>query len=82
MFLFNTTAKREMACNGNGLDGLDGIRPASEKDFDRFRGLVDKNDGWTKQYDKRGVQVYTKSQEGTAIKMIKVIFVISSCCYT
>lgn len=52
--------------------GTEGIRPASKKDFDSFRNLVDNGDGWIKQYNKEGIQVYTKSQEGAAIKMIKI----------
>ena len=60
-----------MARNGSNIVGL---RPTSKADFDKFKELVDKSDGWVKQYNKQGAQVYTKSQEGTAIKMIKVYF--------
>jgi hypothetical protein len=50
----------------------DGIRPASKTDFDKFQNLVDNSEGWVKQYNKEGVEVFTKSQEGTAIRMVKV----------
>ena len=50
----------------------DGVRPASKIDFDKFQDLADNNEGWVKQYGKQGVDVFTKSQEGTAIKMVKV----------
>ncbi|XP_028397941.1 START domain-containing protein 10-like [Dendronephthya gigantea] len=50
----------------------DGVKPASKIDFDKFRKLADNNEGWVKQYGKQGVDVFTKSQEGTAIKMVKI----------
>jgi hypothetical protein len=56
------------------LCSSDGIRPASKTDFDKFQDLVDNNEGWVKQYNKHGVEVFTKSQEGTAIKMVKVLY--------
>ena len=56
------------------LCSSDGIKPASQLDFDKFQDLADSNDGWVKEYNKQGVKVYTKPQEGTAIKMVKVLY--------
>lgn len=54
------------------LCSSDGLRPASKSDFDKFQALVENREGWVKQYHKRGIEVFTKSQEGTAIKILKV----------
>ena len=51
----------------------DGIRPASKPDFDKFQNLVDESEGWVRQYNKHGIVVHTKSEEGVAIKMVKVL---------
>ena len=51
----------------------DGIQPASKPDFDKFQKLVEKREGWVKQYNKQGIVVHTKSEEGVAIKMVKVL---------
>ena len=59
------------------LCSSDGIRPASEMDFDKFQDLVDNGEGWVKQYNKQGVEVFTKPQEGTAIRMVKVLYICS-----
>lgn len=58
-----------MAVNGESKAGF---RSPSKRDFDKFQEIVDKSDGWIKQYNKKGVQVHTKAQEGTAVKMIKI----------
>lgn len=70
----------EMSVNGEVKAG---IRSPTKGDFDKLREVVDKSDGWIRQYNKKDVQVYTKSQEGTAIKMIKVktFLIIYSTCY-
>ena len=50
-----------------------GLKPAFDFEFAKFRNLVENKEGWTKQYKKNKVEVFTKSEVGTAIKMVKVL---------
>lgn len=58
------------------------IKVAEDSDFQELRILCRNHDGWDQVYSKNGITVWTKSNENTSFKMIKLRAVIPdvSCC--
>ena len=48
------------------------IKVAEDSDFQELRILCRNHDGWDQVYSKNGITVWTKSNENTSFKMIKV----------
>ena len=48
------------------------VRPAVHEDFERLRNLAEIHDGWRLDYNKGGTMVWTKSNDVSSFKMVKV----------
>jgi len=48
------------------------VRVAEDADFERLRGLCQEHDGWRQDYSKNTTTVWTKSNDESDFKMIKV----------
>ena len=53
------------------------VRVADDKDFEKFRNLCTIHDGWSLDYNKRGINVWTKKNETCNFKILKVCFLLS-----
>ncbi|KAL9974023.1 hypothetical protein ACROYT_G020552 [Oculina patagonica] len=49
------------------------VRAAKADDFEHFRRLAESVDGWNLQYDKQDTKVYSKTKEGSTVRLIKVV---------
>jgi hypothetical protein len=48
------------------------VRAAVDEDFDRVRALCECHDGWRQDYNKGGITVWTKSNDVSSFKMVKI----------
>lgn len=48
------------------------VRVAEDADFERFRNLCQCHDGWKQDYNKGSTTVWTKANDQSYFKMIKV----------
>ena len=48
------------------------VRVAEDADFEKLRGLCQCHDGWKQEYNKSAITVWTKANEVSYFKMIKV----------
>ena len=50
------------------------VRVAEDTDFTKLRILCEKNDEWKEEYSKNDTKVWTKSNDLSDFKMIRVYF--------
>lgn len=48
------------------------VKVAEDSDFQELKSLCRLNDGWEQEYNKHSITVWTKTNENTSFKMIKV----------
>ena len=49
------------------------VKPADDDDFKRLKKLAESNEGWTLVYNKESLWVWTKSNDVSSFKVLKVI---------